>query len=99
MKSSKLQRLYKGPSFYSQPEDQWLKQISAEVSESDPEVKPAVAVNVITIEQDLLLQLEGRISSWENIKKVVAHNLKLKTQLGGNTDKPHGEHWHNINRC
>ena len=33
----------------SQPEDQWPKQISAEVSEGDPEVKPAVAVNVITI--------------------------------------------------
>ena len=49
--------------------------------EGDPEMKPAVAVNVITIKQDLLSQLERRISSWEKIKKVVAHILKLKAQL------------------
>ena len=49
--------------------------------EGDPEIKPAVAVNVITIKQDLLSQLEGRISSWEKIKKVVAHILNLKAQL------------------
>ena len=35
----KSQRLFKGPSFLSQPEDQWPKQISADVSEGDPEVK------------------------------------------------------------
>ena len=49
--------------------------------EGDPEVKPAVAVNVITIKQDLLSQLEGRIPSWEKMKKNVAHILKLKAQL------------------
>ena len=38
-------------------------------------------MNIITIKQDLLLQLEKRISSWEKMKKVVAHVLKLKTQL------------------
>ena len=38
-------------------------------------------MNVITIKQDLLLHLEGRISRWKKIKKVVAHILKLKTQL------------------
>ena len=38
-------------------------------------------MNVITIEQDLLSQLEGRISSWEKMKKVVGHILKLKTHL------------------
>ena len=63
IKSSKSQRWFKGASFLSQPGDQWPKQISAEVSKGEPEVKPAVAVNVITIKQDLLLQLEGRISS------------------------------------
>ena len=36
---------------------------------------------VITIKQDLLSQLEGRISSWEKMKKVAAHILKLKAQL------------------
>ena len=36
------------------------KQISAEVKEGDPEVKPAVAVNLITFKQDLLLQLGRR---------------------------------------
>ena len=51
------------------------------MSEGDSEVKPAVAVNVITIKQDLLSQLEGIISSWKKMKKVVAHILKLKTQL------------------
>ena len=53
----------KGQSFLRQPEDQWPNQVSAEVRECDPEIKPAVAVNVITIKQDLLSQLEGRISS------------------------------------
>ena len=53
----------KGQSFLRQPEDQWPNQVSAEVREGDPEIKPAVAVNVITIKQDLLSQLEGRISS------------------------------------
>ena len=53
-------RWFKGPSFLSQPEDQWPKQNSAEVSEGDPEVKLAVAVNLITIKQDLLLQLEKK---------------------------------------
>ena len=67
--------------FLSQPEDQWLKHISAEMSEGDPEVKPAVSGNVITIKQDLLSQLKERISSWEKMKKVVAHILMLKTQL------------------
>ena len=38
-------------------------------------------MNVVTIKQDLLSQLEGRISSWEKMKKVVAHILKLKIQL------------------
>ena len=38
-------------------------------------------MNVITIKQDLLSQLEGRLSSWEKMKKVVAHILKLKAQL------------------
>ena len=38
-------------------------------------------MNVITIEQDLRSQLEGSLSSWEKMKKVVAHILKLKTQL------------------
>ena len=50
-------------------------------SKGDPEIKPAVAVNVITIKQDLLSQLEGRIPSWEKMKKNVAHILKLKAQL------------------
>ena len=63
IKSSKSQRWFKGPCLLSQPEDQWPNQVSAEVSECDPEIKPAVAVNVITIKQDLLSQLEGRISS------------------------------------
>ena len=81
IKSSKSQRWFKGPSFLSQPEDQWPNQISAEVSEGDPEIKLAVTVNVITIKQDLLSQLEGRISSWEKMKKVVAHILKIETQL------------------
>ena len=67
--------------FLSQPENQWPNQISVEVSEGDPEVKLLIAVNVITIEQDLLRQLEGRISSWKKMKKVVAYILKLKTQL------------------
>ena len=35
-------------------------------------------MNVTTIKQDLLQQLEGRISSWEKMNKVVAHILKLK---------------------
>ena len=38
-------------------------------------------MNVITIKQDLLSQLEGRIPSWEKLKKNVAHILKLKAQL------------------
>ena len=63
IKSSISQRWFKGPCLLSQPEDQWPNQVSAEVSEGDPEIKPAVAVNVITIKQDLLSQLEGRISS------------------------------------
>ena len=54
IKSSKSQRQFKGPSFLSQTEDQWPNQISAGVSEGDPEIKLAVAVNVITINQDLL---------------------------------------------
>ena len=57
MVSSKSQRWFKGPSFLSQPEDQWPNQISAEVSEGDPEIKLAVTLNVITIKQDLLSQL------------------------------------------
>ena len=58
-----------------------IQQITAqEVSEGNPEVKPAVTVGVITIKQDLLLQLEGRISSWEKME-LVAHILKLRTQL------------------
>ena len=81
IKSSKSQRSFKGPSFLSQPENQWPNQVSAEVSKGDPEIKPAVAVNVITIIQDLLSQLEGRISSWEKMRKVVAHILKLKAQF------------------
>ena len=35
----------------------------------------------ITIKQDLLSQLEGRMSSWEKMDKVVPHILKLKAQL------------------
>ena len=81
IKSSKSQRWFKGPSFLSQLKDQWPKQISAEVSEGDPEVKVVVAVNVSTIKQDLLSQLEGTISSCEKMKKVAAHILKLKTHL------------------
>ena len=46
IKSSKSQRWFKRPNFLSQPEDQWPNQISAEVSEGDPKIKPAVAVNV-----------------------------------------------------
>ena len=38
-------------------------------------------MNVINIKQDLLSQLEERISSWEKMKKVVTHILKLKAQL------------------
>ena len=38
-------------------------------------------MNVITIKQNLLSQLEGRIPSWEKMKKVVAHTLKLKAQI------------------
>ena len=38
-------------------------------------------MNVLIIKQDLLSQLEGRISSWEKMKKAVGHFLKLKTQL------------------
>ena len=38
-------------------------------------------MNVITIKHYLLSQLEGRISSWEKMKKVIAHILKLKPQL------------------
>ena len=37
IKSSKSQMVQR--SFLSQPEDQWLKHISAEMSEGDPEVK------------------------------------------------------------
>ena len=37
-------------------------------------------MNVITIKQDLLLQLKGRISNWKKNKER-AHILKLKTQL------------------
>ena len=81
IKSSKSQWWFKGPTFLSQLEDQWPNQISAEVSEDDPEIKPAVAVNVINIKKDLLSQLEERISSWEKMKKVVTHILKLKAQL------------------
>ena len=49
--------------------------------ECDPEVELAFAMNVITIKQDLLLQLKKRISSCKKMKKVVAHVLKLKTHL------------------
>ena len=38
-------------------------------------------MNVITIKHHLLSPLEGRISSWEKMKKVIAHILKLKPQL------------------
>ena len=38
-------------------------------------------MNVINIKKDLLSQLEERISSWEKMKKVVTHILKLKAQL------------------
>ena len=38
-------------------------------------------MNVYNIKQDLLSQLEERISSWGKMKKVVAHILKLKAQL------------------
>ena len=38
-------------------------------------------MNVITIKHYLLSQLEGRISSWEKMKQVIAHILKLKPQL------------------
>ena len=66
--------------------------------EGDPEIKPAVAVNVITIKQDLLSQLEGRIPSWEKMKKVVAHFVITKDQTKEcNNNKQHGVHC--INRC
>ena len=81
IQSSKSQRGFKGPSFLSLPEGHWPNQVSAEVSEGNPKIKPAVAVNLITIEPDLLSPLEGGISSCEKIKKVLAHILKLKTQL------------------
>ena len=57
------QRWFKGPSLLSQPEDQWPNLVSAEVSEGNPKVKPPAAVNVITIKQDLLSQMERKISS------------------------------------
>ena len=50
-------------------------------SKGDPEIKPAVAVNVITIKQGLLSHLEGRISSWGKMRKVAAHISKLKAQF------------------
>ena len=105
IKSSELQRQFKGPNFLSQPEDQWPKQISAEVSEGDPEVKPAAAVNVITIKQDLLSQLEGRISSWEKMGKNYSPYFEpeysiIKSQTKeGITDKQFGIHWYTISRC
>ena len=64
IKSRKSWTWFKGPSFLSLPEDQWPKQISAEVNEGDPEVNPAVSAHVIIFKQDLLLQLEGIKSSW-----------------------------------
>ena len=75
------QRWFKGPSLLNQPEDQWPNQVSAEVSKGNPKVKPPAAGNVIAIKQDLLSQLERKISSWEKMEKAVAHILTLKCQL------------------
>ena len=89
IKSSKSQRWFKGPSFLSQSEDHWPKQISAEVNEGDLEVKPAVSVNVTTIKQDLILQLKRRMSNWEKMRKLQPifwswrHSYHKKSNKGG----------------
>ena len=69
------------------------KQISAEVKEGDPEVKPAVAVNLITF-YCYNWKEESCSPYFEAEDSVVPKNETKE----GNTDKQHGVPWCSINR-
>ena len=78
--NGKSSRSFTGPEFLSTPEDHWvLEEHYVSVIDADPKVKSSVKVAVSS--SNFVIDALERISSWKNVRHVVAIMLKWKEIL------------------
>ena len=75
-----------GPSFLMQEEETWPVNPDnlGELPPGDPEVKVSAAVVSVEQEEDAVLRLINRSSSWKRLTRVMAWILRLRTLLWNN---------------
>ena len=75
-----------GPSFIMQEEETWPVNPDnlGELPPGDPEVKVSAAVVSVEQEEDAVLRLINRSSSWKRLTRVMAWILRLRTLLWNN---------------
>ena len=75
----KIECWVKGPEFLWEEESRWPQSEEKEVTNisDDPELKKTAVVNVSKIEEDIVLILQIRLSSWKMMLKMVAWVIKF----------------------
>ena len=77
-----VQNWFRGLSLLWKPEVEWtIQDNKGRILQNDPEIKKCLQINCISTENDTLEALESRISSWYNMKRVVAMVLRYKKLL------------------
>ena len=80
-----LEQWIQGPEFLLQSRESWPQRpadMSPDIASDDPEVKQVSAVYTSkTSEQDAIIHISERFSSWSRLKKVIAWILRYKTIL------------------
>ena len=77
-----VQKWSLGPSFLWKPEAEFtIQDNKRRILQNDPEIKKCLQINCISTGNDTLEALESRISSWYNMKRVVAMVLRYKKLL------------------
>ena len=80
--SKKVEKWIQGPKFLWETEDKWFKEKEVpSLNPEDPELKKCVSVHQVAVTLDILSILEGRVSQWNKLLRVVALVLLFVTKL------------------
>ena len=77
-----MKRWFNGPEFLWSCKETWLVGDNAvrHITESDPELKNGVRVNLTRINDDVILRLEALTLNWLKMKRVMAMVILTKNQ-------------------
>ncbi|KAK6175033.1 hypothetical protein SNE40_013574 [Patella caerulea] len=77
-------RWWSGPEFLWRPEEEWMEQPNLEnqeIKDEDPEVKREKKICAAIVDEDFVLQITEKYSSWHRAKKIIAWIIRYKSNL------------------